>query len=632
MRPLLVISWLLSALVGISGKRAPSPTIANDNRTPAGTLHEGVLTLSLEIREGAIHPEDESGPSVPALVFAEVGRPAQIPGPLIRVTRGTEIHITVRNPFRDSVLTVHGLNDHAGQPSTPLKIPAGQSRDVRFRASVDGTYYYWASTGDRDIPDREWYESQLTGAFIVDPPGARNDDRILVIGLWSRGGDSSLAVPRPPQDVMVINGKSWPNTERFTYNQGDTVRWRVINPTVDSHPMHLHGFYYTVETKGDWESEHVYQGESRPFVVTNLLAQGQTMRMWWVPVRAGNWVFHCHFAYHVSSHLILPASNPAATADQSSHSDASHEKSSSAPHRMSGLVIGIHVNPSGPPRAVALSSTTPRRIRLIAQMAPRHFGNVTGFGYVMQDGATEPKGDSIRIPGPMLILRRGEPVQITVVNHLSEPTAVHWHGIELESFPDGVPGWSGSPGRIMPPIAPKDSFIAEFVPPRAGTFIYHTHSNEQLQMGGGLYGALLVVPPDKPYDPEFDKVILAGGAGPADSLPDFNSPGLVNGSKSPAPIDMKVGRTYRLRMININPDYRVIFSLMTETGVVQWRQVAVDGADLPLSQRTLIPAWIVFGPGQTADVEITPKSPGDLRLEVKTAVSGWIIPVTLRVR
>ena len=223
-------------------------------------------------------------------------------------------------------------------------------------------------------------------------------------------------------------------------------------------------------------------------------------------------------------------------------------------------------------------------------------------------------------------------MQITVVNHLSEPTAVHWHGIELESFPDGVPGWSGSPGRIMPPIAPKDSFVAEFVPPRAGTFIYHTHANEQLQMGGGLYGALLVVPPDKPYDPEIDKVILVGGAGPADSIPDGQSPGLVNGSRSPSPITLKVGRTYRLRLININPDWRVIFSLVANSAIVNWRPVAVDGADLPLSQRTPRPAWIVTGPGQTADVEITPDAPGDLRLEVKTVVAGWIIPVTLRVR
>jgi FtsP/CotA-like multicopper oxidase with cupredoxin domain len=533
--------------------------------------------------------------------------------------------VSVRNPFSDSALTVHGLQDHDGKDSGPLVVPGGQTREVRFRANAEGTYYYWASTGARNIGERDWFEGQLTGALIVDPPNARRDDRIFVIGLFFRAADSTLAIPRPEQNVMVINGKTWPNTERFTFTQGDTVRWRWINPTTDSHPMHLHGFYYTIETRGDWNGEHRYDGDARPLVVTNLMLPGSTMRMHWIPVRVGNWVFHCHFAFHVSEHLILPRDGGA----KDSHSSPAHGAS---PHRMSGLVLGIHVTPGAGRRTVALTSTTPVRIRLIAQMHPKRFGRITGFGYVTQEGAAEPARDSIRIPGPMLVLKRGEPVQITVVNHLSEPTAVHWHGIELESFPDGVPGWSGSPGRIMPPIAPADSFIAEFVPPRAGTFIYHTHSNEQLQMGAGLYGALLVVPPDHPYDPETDKVILVGGAGPADSLPDLQSPGLVNGSLSPPPLDLKAGRTYRLRLININPDWRVIFSLSSEDAMAKWRPVAVDGADLPVSQQKERSAWLLTGPGQTADFEFTPASPGDLRLEVKTYVPGWIIPVLVRVR
>ena len=49
------------------------------------------------------------------------------------------------------------------------------------------------------------------------------------------------------------------------------------------------------------------------------------------------------------------------------------------------------------------------------------------------------------VPGPVLVLTRGEPVEITLVNRMTEPTAIHWHGIELESYDDGVPGWGGSP-------------------------------------------------------------------------------------------------------------------------------------------------------------------------------------------
>jgi FtsP/CotA-like multicopper oxidase with cupredoxin domain len=435
---------------------------------------------------------------------------------------------------------------------------------------------------------------------------------------------------------------------------------------------------------------------------------GTTLALSWLPERGGNWVFHCHFPFHVSSHMGMPrdsaersaepwliaASGGNATGHSDGRTESPHAQGESASahvevtpvvahgdgaqpvaptnnrstsadrnpasaydprptsaqveaapasahtqggakaaHPMGGLVLGIHVTPGATPEP-RRPGGQPREIRLLAQSSPHRYGAIRGMGYVVQEGGAEPARDSIDVPGPALVLRRGQPVRLTVVNHLAEPTAVHWHGIELESWADGVPGWSGNAAQVMPPIQPGDSFVAEFVPPRAGTYIYHTHSNEQLQMGSGLYGPLLVVDPARPYDPETDKVFIVGGAGPADSLPQFGyqSPGLVNGSDTPSPLDLEVGRTYRLRMININPDWRVIFSLTSASALQRWRPVAKDGADLPASQRTPRPAWLLTGPGETADFEFTPLVRGDLRLEVKTLLPGWIVPVTVRVR
>jgi FtsP/CotA-like multicopper oxidase with cupredoxin domain len=615
---------------------------ANDNRRPAGRLTVGMLTVRLEVRPGLLQPEEGDGPGVPALAFAEVGRKLQVPGPLIRVPQGTEIRVSVRNPFRDSTLTVYGLHAHPVKHDTALRIPGGETREVRFRGDTPGTYYYWGTTSGNSLV-RQWFESQLTGALVVDAPNASRNDRVFVIGIWNRPGDSSLAVPRLAQEVMVINGKSWPHTERLTYARGDSVRWRWINATGVAHPMHLHGFYFQVESRGDWNSEREFRRDERQFIVTNLMLPGETMRVGWVPAREGNWLFHCHFAFHVSHHLALlrgeagtPPPQPSAIDTRMGIPPAPHPAhvAGASAHQMAGLVLGISVGPGGTPSAGPRAVMPARNIRLIAQSAPKRFGSLTGLGYVVQEGAVEPPRDSIAIPGPTLVLRRGEPVRVTVVNRLAEPTAVHWHGIELESFPDGVPGWSGTPGRIMPPIAPGDSFVAEFVPPRAGTFIYHTHSNEQFQLGSGLYGALLVEEAEKPYDPDTDKVILVGGAGPADSLPQygFESPGLVNGSSAPSPMDVSLGTTYRLRLININPDWRVIFSLMSDSALASWRPIAVDGADLLPSQRRERPAYLLTGPGQTADFEFTPTARGELRLEVKTQLSGWIIPIVVRVR
>ena len=105
------------------------------------------------------------------------------------------------------------------------------------------------------------------------------------------------------------------------------------------------------------------------------------------------------------------------------------------------------------------------------------------------------------------MLKRGEPVSIAVLNKLPESTAVHWHGIELESYYDGVAGYSGEGKRIAPAIEPGESFEARFTPPRSGTFIYHTHVDEVRQQQAGLAGPLIVVDDPASYDVEHNVVL-----------------------------------------------------------------------------------------------------------------------------
>ena len=117
-------------------------------------------------------------------------------------------------------------------------------------------------------------------------------------------------------------------------------------------------------------------------------------------------------------------------------------------------------------------------------------GGQTAYGFLVQTGDVVPARDSVQLPGPTLELKRGQPVRMVVHNNLDEPSGVHWHGLEIESFPDGVPGFSGIGDRIMPPIPPGETFVAEFTPPRSGTFPYLSHLHEMRQIGSGMYGAL----------------------------------------------------------------------------------------------------------------------------------------------
>ena len=220
--------------------------------------------------------------------------------------------------------------------------------------------------------------------------------------------------------------------------------------------------------------------------------------------------------------------------------------------------------------------------------------------------------------GAPLELTRGEPVRITVVNRLAEPTAVHWHGIELESWFDGVPGVSGAGRRIAPMIAPGDSFEVRFTPPRAGTFIYHTHVDEERQQDAGLAGPLLVLEPGERRDPALDVPVLVSSPG------DFDGEVhrlLLNGMAAPAPLPLRAGQRYRLRFINMSVRRSGVIVMVTRGGApATWRPLAKDGAALPPALRVPEPSRRMVSIGETLDVEIVPDAPGDsLAIEVRAA-------------
>lgn len=599
---------------------------ANTNRVSAGRLNAGVLRVDLEARLGRWYPEAEDGASEIVQAFGEVGHRLQVPGPMIRVRVGTQIDVTIHNRLSGSTLVVYGLHTRPGSPDDTIQVLPGAMRHVQFAAGTPGTYFYWASTTGRPIELRDSIDSQLSGAIVVDSVGARGagGDRVFVIGLWHLPADSAGPKPWVPRDQMVINGKSWPRTERFTYATGDTVRWRWVNPSTDAHPMHLHGFYYMVATHGTWSGDTLYAPAERRQVVTEMLLPGQTMSTVWVPRTAGNWLMHCHFAVH-ASHFMSLAKVPDPV-DPGAPDAVDHTV-----HGMAGLVLGIQVR--GPNRGIdgallapSRAVDAPRAIRLLIQAARARYDTSPGYGFVVQDQPRTIPLDSVPELSPTLVLRRGQPVRITVVNHVRAPSSVHWHGIELaDSYFDGVPGWSGTTNHLAPLIAPRDSFVARFTPPRAGTFMYHSHSNEVHQIASGMYGALVVLDSGQRFDSTTDRVFVVGGNGPG-----FEK-GRVNGRREPAEQTLVAGTTYRFRIVQINPDWRVFVSLKADSVVQEWRAVAKDGADLPSGQAVVKPARILMGPGETSDFMVIPRAAGRMELEVSTQLDGWRVIVPLRV-
>ena len=99
-------------------------------------------------------------------------------------------------------------------------------------------------------------------------------------------------------------------------------------------------------------------------------------------------------------------------------------------------------------------------------------------------------------PGPTIEAVEGDKVRIFVTNRLPEPTTIHWHGMLLPNGMDGVGGMT------QPHITPGSTFVYEFEMKESGTFMYHPHADEMVQMAMGMMGFFVV----HPRNPAFMRV------------------------------------------------------------------------------------------------------------------------------
>ena len=606
---------------------SPDTAIAiNDNRMPSGTRSNETLTLDLRAAEGTWRPEGPSGPALKIQAFGEGSSPLTIPAPLIRVREGTEIAATIRNDLQ-SPMRVYGLCDRAAE-CAPVDVPPAETRSVRFRSGPSGTYHYWATTTGMPFVFRAVDDTQLAGAFIVDPrDGDAVKDRVFVITDWTSLTLDQLRElaraddPGPmfneidPQFTFPINGLVWPFTERLTYRLHEKVRWRVLNLSTQAHTMHLHGFYFDVDSVGDGLHHRSFAADDKQRVVTQLMQPGATLAMTWTPERAGNWLFHCHIRAHVSPERRLGV-------PRSSH--ASHQDHDDGAAGMAGMILGITIaaDETTPAAGSEETKTVSRKLTLEMKTEPKRFGSEPAYGFVLT-GRDAPSIDSsssrLQIPGPMLVLQRGEPVEITLVNNLPEGTAIHWHGMELESYYDGVHGWSGLGQRVTPMIEPGASFTVRFTPPRSGTFMYHTHLHDGRQLKSGMYGAMLVVDDRERFDAATDHVFVMGRHGPAEE-----APAVLNGEAQPR-VTWKAGVRHRVRLINITPSDIFTITLQTNEGPVTWKPVMKDGAPLPPSRCAPAPAKQTVGVGETYDFEFdAPPGRKTLWIEVRSPGGKWM--------
>lgn len=208
-----------------------------------------------------------------------------------------------------------------------------------------------------------------------------------------------------------------------------------------------------------------------------------------------------------------------------------------------------------------------------------------------------------RIPGPEIRVRQGDRIRVLVENQLPEETTVHWHGVRVPNAMDGVPHLT------QKPIAPGEAFVYEFDCPDAGTFWYHPHQRSFVQVGRGLYGALIVeeretVAVDRDVTWVLGDWRLLKDASISDdfgNMHDVSHNGRVGNTvtvngRVPETFAVRAGERIRLRLIN-GANAR-IFALEFEGHKPQI--IALDGQ--PVEPHVPVNGRIVLGPAMRADL------------------------------
>jgi FtsP/CotA-like multicopper oxidase with cupredoxin domain len=217
------------------------------------------------------------------------------------------------------------------------------------------------------------------------------------------------------------------------------------------------------------------------------------------------------------------------------------------------------------------------------------------------------------VPGPEIRVPYGQRVRIVVKNDLPDQTTVHWHGIDVPNSMDGVPDVTQAP------IEPGGSFTYEFdaVPAgrdsAGGTFFYHSHVDEDRQLGLGLSGAF-VIDAKQPARYDVERTILIQewnvNAANGQTRPAMEMEGMfpnyftLNGKSYPATetVKMKVGDRALFRLVGAGSLTHPMHLHGTDFTVL-----AKDGHPLASPFKADV---IQVASGERYDIAFTPQRPG----------------------
>jgi len=269
------------------------PVVMPNGATLPWTMKDGVkeFHLTAEVIKHEV---------APGMVITAWGYNGRTPGPMIEAVEGDRVRFFVHNklPERTSVhwhgiLLPNGMDGVAGlnQPH----IEPGETYVYEFTLRQHGVNMYHPHSDEMTE-----MAMGMMGFFVVHPRVPENPrvDRHFAIMLheWFVAPGTSVPNPNIMTDfnLFTFNSRAWPGTDPLVVRTGQRVRVSFGNLSMDSHPIHLHGYrFWHVATDGG-----AIPPSARVPMTTIDVPVGSTQTVEWVADEPGDWVFHCHKSHH----------------------------------------------------------------------------------------------------------------------------------------------------------------------------------------------------------------------------------------------------------------------------------------------------------------------------------------------
>jgi FtsP/CotA-like multicopper oxidase with cupredoxin domain len=213
-----------------------------------------------------------------------------------------------------------------------------------------------------------------------------------------------------------------------------------------------------------------------------------------------------------------------------------------------------------------------------------------------------------QVPGPTIEGRVGDVLEVRLTNRLPEATTIHWHGLRVPAPMDGV-------DAAQRPVGPGETFVYRFRLPDVGTFWYHPHINETVQLERGLYGALIVRGEGEPVldgeqilvldDLKLDKegrIAKFGGLVQRHDGREGDAR-LVNGKREPD-LNIAAGQTERWRIVNVSSARYVRLSI----GGAPFQILGTDGG---LVEAPVTATEVLLPPADRVELAVGPFEEGE---------------------